>query len=76
MALNLSIEYENLVELVEQLSEAQQQDLLMRLLEKANARQLSKEEKRALLDSMALDLGEVSSDYSDRRADWYGDDGR
>ncbi len=76
MALQLSIEYEKLLELIDQLSETQQQDLLQRLLKKANSAELSKEEKQALLDAMAIDVGEVSSGYSDRRSDWYGDDGR
>jgi hypothetical protein len=76
MALQLTLEYETLIELVDQLSEAQQQDLLQRLQEKVNHRELSREDKRALLNAMAIDLGEVSPDYSDRRADWYGDDSR
>ena len=73
MAVQLNIPYETLVTLVEQLPEEQQQDLLRRLLDKARTRQLSKEERKAVFESMTVDLGAVSSAYSDRREDWYDD---
>lgn len=76
MAVQLNISYETLLALVEQLPSSQQQDLLMRLLEKARSRQLDPGERKALFESMMVDLGEVSAEYSDRRADWYDDDGR
>ena len=76
MAVQLDIPYETLVALVEQLSDEQQQDLLHRLLDKARTRQRSKNERLALLESLTIDLGAVSPDYSDRREDWHGDDGR
>ncbi len=76
MAVQLSIDYEQLVALVEQLSPEQQTDLLARLLEKSRTRQLTSQERKALLESMTIDLGEVLPGYSDRREDWYSDDGR
>ncbi len=76
MAVQLTIDYEQLVALIEPLSPEQQTDLLARLLEKSKTRQLTSQERKALLESMTIDLGEVLPGYSDRREDWYGDDGR
>jgi hypothetical protein len=76
MAVKLNITYETLVELVEQLPSDQRQALLARLLEKTKTRPLNVDERKALFESMIVDLGAVSAQYSDRREDWYGDDGR
>ena len=75
MAVQLNIEYEKLIELVEQLPDEQQKDLLVRLLERAKQRQLSKEEKTALYHASILSVP-VNEEPSIRREDWYGDDGR
>jgi hypothetical protein len=76
MALQLPIRYEQLVELVEQLSEDQQKDLVKRLLTRqAHQRPLTVEEKLKLLDAVKLDVA-VNEEPSIRRADWYDDDGR
>lgn len=76
MALQLPIRYEQLVELVEQLSEEQQKDLIKRLLTRqAQQRPLTVEEKLKLLDAVKLDVP-VNEGPSVRRVDWYGDDGR
>jgi len=76
MALQLSIRYEQLVELVEQLSEEQQKDLIKRLLTRqAQQRPLTIEEKLKLLDAVKLDVA-VNEEPSIRRIDWYDDDGR
>ena len=75
MAVQLEIEYEKLIELVEQLPPDKQQELLARLLEKAKTRQLSKEEKKALFHASILTVP-VNEEPSVRREDWYGDDGR
>ena len=76
MAVQLSIEYEKLVELVEQLSEEQQRDLIRRLLlKRAEQRELTKEEKIQLLDASKLSIP-VNEEPSVRRVDWYDDDGR
>jgi hypothetical protein len=76
VAVQLNIPYETLVELVEQLPLEQQQDLVMRLLDKTKAHPLSKTEWKTLFESLTVDLGEVSPQYSDRREDWYDDDGQ
>lgn len=76
MALKLPVHYEQLIELVEQLSEEQQNDLIARLLTRqAQHRPLSVDEKIRLLDAMKLDVA-VREEPSVRRVDWYGDDGR
>lgn len=76
MAVQLSIDYEQVVALVEQLSPEQQTDLLVRLIEKSKTRRLTGQERKAVLEAMTLDLGAVVLGYSDRREDWYSDDGR
>lgn len=74
MALQLPIRYEQLVELVEQLSEEQQKDLIKRLLTRqAQQRPLTVEEKLKLLDAVKLNVA-VNEEPSIRRVDWYDDD--
>jgi hypothetical protein len=76
MTVQLNIEYDKLVELVKQLSKAQQKDLIARLLtEQAQNRLLTAEEKIQLLDAAQLDNA-VYEEPSVRREDWYADDGR
>ncbi|MFQ3647791.1 MAG: hypothetical protein SNJ80_12745 [Anaerolinea sp.] len=76
MALQLPIRYEQLVELVEQLSEEQQKDLIKRLLTRqAQQRPLTVEEKLKLLDAVKLNVA-INEEPSIRRVDWYNDDGR
>jgi len=76
MAVQLSIEYEQLIVLIEQLTNEQRNDLLVRLLtHKAQERPLTAEEKIQLLDAAKLHLS-VNEEPSLRREDWYGDDGR
>ena len=73
----LSIPFEQLKDLVDQLPTEEKSELLSHLLSLKDAdSQLSGRTKHDLLDAMALDLGEVLSGYSDRREDWYGNDGR
>jgi hypothetical protein len=60
--------------LVQQLPEEQQKKMLQGLLK--HPKTLSGNERRDIFQSMSLDLGKVQSGYSDRREDWYGDDGR
>ena len=72
----LRIEFEKLVELVEQLSEDQQRDLIARLLtQRARQQSLTAEEKIQLLDTAKLNV-RVNEEPSVRRIDWYSDDGR
>ena len=76
MAVQLSIDYDDLVELVEQLSEAQQQDLITQILtHRARQRPLTSEEKIQLLDAAKLH-NPVNEAPSVRRTDWYDDNGR
>jgi hypothetical protein len=76
MAVQLSIPYETLIALVEQLPPEQQQDLVLHLLERTQQHPLSTAERRMAFESMTMNLGQVSTVYSDRRQDWYEDDGR
>jgi hypothetical protein len=73
MKVNEPIQYEQLIDLVQQLSEEQQQDLIRRLL--ALQAQHSIEQKLKLLDAVKLDVP-VNEEPSVRRVDWYDDDGR
>ncbi len=76
MAVQLNIEYEKLIELVEQLPEERQKELITRLLtRRADQRTLTKEEKIQLLDAAKLSVP-INEEPSIRRVDWYGDDGR
>ena len=76
MALQLPIQYEQLVALVEQLSEEQREDLIQRLLVlQARQRPLSIEDKLKLLDALKLDVP-INKEPSVRRVDGYDDDGR
>jgi hypothetical protein len=74
MAVQLTIPYETLVELVEQLPEAEQDDLLKRLAQRKQ-KSLTAEEKIRLLNEAILSIP-VNEEPSIRREDWYDDDGR
>ena len=76
MAVQLTLDYDQIVQLVEQLTEEQQKDLISRLLMKrATERPLTVEEKIQLLNAAQISKP-VNEQPSDRREDWYGDDGR
>lgn len=76
MVMQLKVNYEQVIELVEQLSEEQQKALIVHLLtERAAKRPLTAEEKIQLLDAAKLNHP-VNQNPSPRREDWYGDDGR
>ena len=76
MAVQLSIEYEQLVTLIDQLSDEQRKDLLTRLLtQQAHERPLTIEEKLQLLEAAKL-RNPVNEEPSLSREDWYTDDGR
>jgi hypothetical protein len=74
-SVQLQINYETLVELVEQLPESQQQDLVHHLLKKAPHIPLTTQEKMSLLRSAQLDVP-INEEPPIRREDGYGDDGR
>ncbi len=67
--------YDVVVRLAEQLSAEEQRALIEHLQEIARQRELSFEEWKALFDSLKIRTPLVG-DFSDRRADWYDDDGR
>jgi len=75
MAVQLSIPYETLVTLVDQLPDQERSRLLNHLLKRAKTRHLTPDEKKAILRSMVSDAA-IGPGYSDRREDWYDDDGR
>jgi hypothetical protein len=76
MSIQLSIDYNQIIELVAQLTKAQQQDSVTRLLaERAKQRSLTAEEKIQLFDAAKIHHP-VSEAPSPRREDKYGDDGR
>jgi hypothetical protein len=76
MAVQLDIEYENLVQLVQQLSDDEQKRLIERILsQRAAVRPLTVEEKIQLLDAAKLN-NLINEMPSIRREDWYDDDGR
>jgi hypothetical protein len=76
MAVNLQIEYDKLVELVDQLNEDQQRELVVHVLtQRSRQRVLTTEEKIQLLDAAKL-TNAIREEPSIRRTDWYGDDGR
>ena len=70
------VTFSEVVRLAEQLKPAEQEALVEHLRALAKQRQLTAEEKKALLRSMIIDVGQVLPGYSDRRDDWYGDEGR
>jgi hypothetical protein len=75
MAVQLKIDYEQLVRLVKQLSDAQQNALIAELLNERAQHPLNAEEKIQRLDAAKLHNA-VNEEMSIRRVDWYGDDGR
>lgn len=75
MAVQLTIPYETLVALVEQLPPDEQRDLLRRLQGRARQQALTDEEWWAAFQSLLIGAS-VSGDFPIRRADWYDDDGR
>ena len=74
MAVQLTIPYETLVELVVQLPPEQQADLLQRLMQRKQPPQTAEEWIEQL--NAAVLHAEINEEPSIRREDWYGDDGR
>lgn len=70
------VTYKEVVRLAEQLDPLEQAALIDHLQLIAQRRKLTIEERKALLEAAVVDLGPVSSGFSDRREDWYGDDER
>jgi hypothetical protein len=70
-----SMTFDEIVELVDQLTPQEQTKLTTYLLELVRERQLTKEERKALLRASILNVP-VAHTPSPRREDWYDDDGR
>jgi hypothetical protein len=70
-----SVTYAEVVKLAEQLSPADQQALVAHLQTIAKQRELSFEEWKILFES-AIIHRPILRDISNRREDWYDDDGR
>ncbi len=68
-----SVPYEEVVELVDQLSPDEQQRLMAHLEQVSLQRELTFEEWRSLLKASQLP-GVPGLAYSDRRVDWYADE--
>lgn len=75
MPVQLTIPYETLVELVEQLPEAEQEALIERLLSGKQARAMSPAERLTAYHASILSVP-LREEPSIRREDWYDDDGR
>lgn len=71
----MNISFDEIVELVDQLTPQEQAQLTSHLLARARKRYLSLDEKMTLLRAAQIDV-EVNQEPSVRREDWYGDDGR
>ena len=69
------IAFDEVAKLAEQLSPAEQQALIVRLQVLAQQRALTKDEWWTLLDSITVNVPPGPA-FSDRREDWYSDDGR
>jgi hypothetical protein len=76
MAVQLTIPYETLVKLVEQLPEEQQQELMERLLAGKKAAALTQSERLAAYHASIMSTPSLREEPSIRREDWYDDDGR
>ena len=72
----MAVTLEEVIKLADQLSIVDREGLISHLLRKRkNPNDLTMEEFKALLEAAILPGG-PGPDYSDRREDWYGDDGR
>jgi len=67
--------FDKIVELVDQLTPQEQTQLTTHLLELVRQRQLTVEERKALLYANVLSVP-VANTPSPRREDWYDNDGR
>lgn len=66
---------QEVIALAEKLPPQDQTALLAHLLRISNQRELTVEEKKALLQASVVDIP-LGENFSLRREDWYGDDGR
>lgn len=76
MAVQMTIAFEQLLALVEQLRPEEQVFLIEHLQGQLKQKPLSISEKQTLFKSTIIHLEAWPQDFSLRREDWYGDDGR
>lgn len=69
-AVQLTISYETLVALIEQLSDEQRQDLMRRLRERAGQQRLTADDRLRMLRAAQTNQA-VKEEPSPRREDWY-----
>jgi hypothetical protein len=67
---------DEIVRLADHLEEDELEEVVSELQARLKKRKLTPEEFEAWLDSLVVDVGGILPGYSDRREDWYGDDGR
>lgn len=75
MSAQPNVSYEQVIEIVDQWPVEQQRALITHLQERTESETLTAAEKMALLRSVMFDIP-VINDISNRREDWYDDDGR
>jgi restriction endonuclease S subunit len=71
----MAVTLEEVLKMAEQLSTQDRNILIEHLQEQARQRKLTKDEWLALFDSMKYNVP-VAEGWSDKREDWYSDDGR
>lgn len=71
-----TVTIDEVFEIAEQLSPSDQQVLITRLRKLAQDATINPDQRKANFHALIVDLGEVASNYSLRREDWYGEDGR
>lgn len=69
----MQVTYEQVVQLVEQLSVAERQRLVVHIQQLSTEQDLSLRDWEALLDSITVRLP-LGTDFSTDRADWYDDE--
>lgn len=67
--------YEQVIKLTEALTDEERQSLIAHLQQQSQKRPLTSQEWRALFEANIVHTP-VLKDFSNRREDWYGDDGR
>ncbi len=75
MTVTLQIPFETLVELAKQLPPDKKADLIAHLQGVSQQRELTNQERKALLNAIVSDIP-MKNEPSVRREDWYDDEGR
>ena len=75
MSQTFSSTYDQVVKLTEALTNVERQALITHLQQQSQKRPLTSQEWRTLFEANMIRMP-VLRDFSNRRDDWYGDDGR